>query len=145
MKKLFSLLALVLVSLFALVGCSQTESASDIKSNLTKNGYEVKEFTPAEYDVISNMKFSELAGIKSIVQGTKKDGDKDLAILLIVFDNTNNANKVNDTDEIFRALQAFGDRYREDGQTSVYGVHNNVVFAGSKSARIAAGLKLAGD
>ena len=142
MKKLFGLIAVAFTFLFALVGCAQTLSSGSLKSGLQNNGYSVTEFTPAEYEVYSDgaMEASKIPGLQVVLQATKGETVKG-ALLLFVFDNTNHASDMM-TGDYLSMLNNFGERAKDNDQTSTMGSHNNVVWAGSATARNAAGIKI---
>jgi hypothetical protein len=137
--RILSVFAFVML-LFQLASCSSSYSADSLKSGLEKAGYTV-DTNP----VIRNLDTSKLDGYKSSLYGYKTVDGEENGILILIFDSTDNANKAGTTStnvatETMTMLHDWGRQHAPDSDTSVYGVANNIVWAGSSQAKNAAGI-----
>ena len=87
-----------------------------------------------------------MEGLQQILLGTKKVTDRDDGILILVFDTTENANKVGNPEgstatETMSILLDFGKKMAPKEDSSTYGTANNLVWTGSQAAKSAAGIK----
>lgn len=152
MKKIISALVIVLF-VFSLASCSfsQRYSAASMKSGLEKGGY-----TVVENPRIDNFDTSKLEGLQTILYGYKTVDGKERGILLMVFDNYDNAGEVlNGTygadgtttaSERVGILADWGKAHSANEEGEAYiGTSNNVVWTGDKDARLSAGIKLLTD
>ena len=136
----FSIFAFIFL-LFQLAACSSSYSSDSLKSGLEKAGY-----TVTVNPTIENLDTSKLAGYKSSVYGYKTVNVEEDGILILIFDSIDNANKasetkVNDANETTAAmLYRWGRAHAPETDTSVYGIANNIIWAGSSQAKSAAGI-----
>ena len=138
--KALSIFAFVFV-IFQLASCSGSYSSDSLKSGLEKAGYTV-DVNPA----IVNLDTSKLSGYKSSLYGHKTVNGEEDGILILIFDSTDNATKAGSTQtsvatETMILLNDWGRRHAPDSDTSVYGIANNIVWAGSSQAKKAAGIE----
>lgn len=137
--KVLSLFAFVFL-LFQLASCMGSYSSSSLKSGLEKAGYTVE-----ENPVIVNLATSKMDGYKSSLYGYKTVDGEENGILILIFDSTDNANKVGSTEtgvasETMTLLHNWGRKHAPETDTSVYGIANNIIWAGSSQAKSAAGI-----
>ena len=141
-KAVITILAVVmLVSVLAvtLTACNTTVSADSIQSGLAKAGYKVDRFSPVEAEAyVQNLETSKMEGLQAVIHGYKENDSKD-EILILVFDKTNHATV---SDEKMFMMHDWGKEHAPETESSVYGTHNNCVWAGSQAARNAAGLNI---
>ena len=139
-KSLIAIFAVVmLISIIAVtfVACNTTVSNDSIEEGLKSAGYSIDKFTPVEAEAyIRNLETSKMEGLKTVFHAYK-DGHSDDEILILVFDNTKHANVTN---EQMYLMHDWGRAHAPESDTSVFGTHNNVVWAGSQAAKNAAGL-----
>ena len=131
----------MLVSVLAvtLTACNTTVSADSIQSGLAKAGYKVDRFSPVEAEAyVQNLETSKMEGLQAVIHGYKENDSKD-EILILVFDKTNHATV---SDEKMFMMHDWGKEHAPETESSVYGTHNNCVWAGSQAARNAAGLNI---
>ena len=130
---IFSVLSVVLVS------CHAKTSADSIKSGLEKAGYKVDQYDKNTFETAQQqvtIKTSEMDGLQTVFYAYKGTDNKD-SILVFVFDSIKKATV---SDEVQGILLDWGRNHAPETDTSTYGTHNNVVWAGSSAARSAAGL-----
>ena len=126
---------------FALTGCFESSySADSLKSGLERGGYTV-ELNPT----IIGIETDKLDGYKSSVYGYKMVDDKEYGIIILIFDSIDNANKAGSPSgdvatEFMSQMHDWGRRHAPDTDLSVYGVANNIVWAGCQNAKTAAGI-----
>ena len=138
--KTFSLFAFIFL-LFQLASCSMAYSSDSLKSGLEKAGYKV-DVNPT----IVNLDTSKLEGFKSSLYGYKTVDGEENGILILIFDSTENANKSGTTSdnvasETMAMLYRWGRAHAPETDLSVYGVANNIIWAGSSQAKSAAGIQ----
>lgn len=140
MKKVLSLFIFVLF-LVSLAGCMESSYSKDsLKSGLEKAGYKV-DGAP----VVVNLEITKLEGFQSALYGYKTVDNSEEGILILIFDSSANANKAGSTEgnvatDFMSMMNDWGRRHAPESDTSVYGVANNVVWAGSQAAKKAAGI-----
>ena len=119
-----------------LVGCQWGQSSSSIKSNLTSASYKVDEYTPEQYSAQQSGVFdhTKVKGIQTILVAYKNANGKDYTLIVLIFDSIDNASNFVQSDAS-TAFMRFGSRYADEGSTSGFGSANNVVWAGSNTAR----------
>ena len=140
-KKVLSLFV-VFGLLFGLTGCfGSSYSNSSLKSGLQSAGYTVD-----ENPTILNLDTSKLTGYQSSLYAYKTVDSKEDGILILIFDSSSNADKAgNSADgvatEFMSMMYNWGRAHAPQSDTSVYGIANNIVWAGSNAAKNAAGIK----
>ena len=142
-KTIIVVVAVVIVVLalaFTFVACNPSNvSAASIESGLKKAGYKVDKFSPVEAEAyVTNLETSKMEGLQAVIHGYKENNSKD-EILVLVFDNTKHATV---SDEKMFMMYDWGKEHAPESESSVYGTHNNCVWAGSQAARNAAGLNI---
>ena len=85
-------------------------------------------------------------GLQKVLLATKKLSDRQDGILILVFDTTENANKVGNPEgstatDTMSILLDFGKKMAPEEDLSTYGTANNLVWTGSQAAKTAAGIK----
>ena len=153
MKKHITLTALFCAMILLLAACSSSYSDASMKSGLTKGGYTVNQYTPAEFEASQRqavLKTTEMAGLKTVLMGIKEVKGEENGILILVFDSISNAEKVGTTSgstvtEAMSLLMDWGRAHAPETELSTFGQANNVVYAGCRDARLAAGIKLPSD
>jgi len=75
-------------------------------------------------------------GVFSIIIDKTVNGEED-GILILIFDSIDNANKANETTAM---LYRWGRAHAPETDTIVYGIANNIIWAGSSQAKSAAGI-----
>jgi len=140
MRKVLGVIALLFSSLFLFVSCQASLSASNIKSNLKGAGYTADEYTPAQYEQQQQgaLEATKIEGLEVVVTGYKDDSN----IIILVFNSIDNASKAVENTDVLSVMTRFGSKNADEGQTSSFGSHNNVVWAGSAKARNAAGINI---
>ncbi len=138
------------IAAIALVGCTQTLSASSVKSGLEKAGYKVDTYDKNTFEsaqLTLALETSKMEGLQSVVYAYKNVDDRyknvDYStdgILILIFDNIDHADKVGNT--ALALMNTFGRTHAPESDSSVVGTHNNVVWAGSSAARKAAGINI---
>ena len=144
MKKVFGAIVVAFAFLITLVGCAFSTSAGSIKSGLQSKSFTISEYTPQEYETLQSgaIETTKFTGLQTIITASKKVNEQPIGIIILVFDSIDNAEKVNKNVDVLALLVKAGERIKEEGQQSYYGLHNNVIWAGAESARKAAGLGL---
>lgn len=144
-KVLITVLTLLVSSLilFGLTSCffESSYSSSSMKSGLEKAGYTV-DVNP----VIANLDVSKLDGYKSSLYAYKTINEREDGILILIFDSSANADKAGSSSngvatEFMTQMHNWGRNHAPESDTSVYGLANNIVWAGSSAAKNAAGIK----
>ena len=79
-----------------------------------------------------------MEGLQAVIHGYKENNSED-EILILVFDKIDHAQI---SDEQMFLMHDWGKAHAPETETSVYGTHNNCVWAGSQAARKAAGLNI---
>ena len=133
---IFAVFALFLT----LASCFASYSSSSMKSGLEKAGYTVQ-----ENPVIVNLDTKSMTGFQSALYGYKTVNGEEDGILILIFDSTANADKAGSTEgsvatETMTIMHRWGKAHAPETDTSVYGVANNIVWAGSSAAKKAAGI-----
>lgn len=150
MRKFLKRIALAFACVFALAGCAQSYKADNLKSGLEKASYTVDTYTPAEFEgsqlFTVTVKTTEMNGLQKVLLATKKLSDRQDGILILVFDTTENANKVGNPEgstatDTMSILLDFGKKMAPEEDLSTYGTANNLVWTGSQAAKTAAGIK----
>lgn len=134
-------IAVFALLLFQLTSCSQSYSSDTLKSGLEKAGYTVK-VNP----VIDNLETSKMDGYKSSLYGYKTVNGEEDGILILIFNDSKSADKVGNPEggvatDTVSMLNDWGRKHAPEADLSVYGISNNIVWAGSSQAKDAAGIK----
>ena len=144
----FALVAVTLI--LCLSSCATNYASSSLKSKLEKAGYTVEEYTKSGFESAQRggtLKTSEMDGLEKVLYAYKKaSGDTEEGILILVFDSSKNAEKYGSTDngqatETISLMHSFGRKIAPKSDSSVYGIANNIIWAGSSAARTAAGIQ----
>ena len=127
--------------LFQLTSCSRSYSSDTLKSGLEKAGYTVK-VNP----VIDNLETSKMDGYKSSLYGYKTVNGEEYGILILIFNDSKSADKVGNPEggvatDTVSMLHDWGRKHAPEADLSVYGISNNIIWAGSSQAKDAAGIK----
>ena len=135
----FSIFAFIFL-LFQLAACSSSYSSDSLKSGLEKAGYTVT-LNPT----VEGLDTSKLTGYKSSLYGYKTVNGEENGIFILIFDSIDSANKANETkdgvaNETTAMLYRWGRAHAPETDVSVYGIANNIIWAGSSQAKSAAGI-----
>ena len=149
MKKIFAKIAGLFAALALLIGLASCFDASYSPSSM-KSGLEKAGYTVDENPTIVNLDTSKLEGYKSSLYGYKTADDED-AILILIFDSTANVEKATASNvnsagdkvanDFVTIMYRWGRNHAPETDTSVYGTANNIVWAGSRKAKTAAGIQ----
>ncbi len=143
-KVIISVIAVILViaSLSMIfVGCNKKSKATDVKSSLEKAGYAVTEYSKDSFEsanIINDLETSKMDGLDAVFYAKKTTDAGEDHIVILVFSNAEKAGQLSDDDNI--TLGAWGRNHASDPNAYYFGQSNNIVWAGSDTARADAGL-----